>query len=112
MSEHIFGYVYEERKPPRFSFSKRKLSISDEDANEFEISETAVFGADVVASLTARIEELEQALKPFADEAQLWAGFHNEETIVEGWSGGPPSNVRVSDLRHAADVLNKDKPNG
>jgi hypothetical protein len=38
-----FGYVYEERKPPRFVFSKTRIAISDDDSNEFEISETPVF---------------------------------------------------------------------
>lgn len=39
----LFGYVIEERKPPRFTFSKDKPAISPEDLSEFEISIEPVY---------------------------------------------------------------------
>lgn len=38
-----YGYVVEERKPPRFTFQKARPSISDEDMNEGEITIDPVY---------------------------------------------------------------------
>lgn len=55
-----------------------------------------------------RVEELEEALKPFATEADAWEGFEDDEALTEGWPNGPSTNLHVSDLRQARALLAKE----
>ena len=50
---------------------------------------------DEIELLRARIAELEEALKPFADDASSFDGF------TDGWEIDPLSNLTVGDLRAA-----------
>jgi len=60
---------------------------------------------DALEAQAARIEELERALKPFALEAEQWTGFEDDEPLVEGWKGGPSTQLYVRDLRFAHSTL-------
>jgi len=51
------------------------------------------------------IEELLEALKPFAYEAAQWEHFDDEERLVEGWTDGPDSRITVGDLRKAHTIF-------
>ena len=51
------------------------------------------------------IEMLLDALKPFADEAERWNHFSDEETLVEVWDDGPDSQITVGDLRKAHTIF-------
>ena len=53
-----------------------------------------------IASLRARIEELERALDPFAKEAAHWETFNEDEPLVEGFEEYD-GNITVGDLRRA-----------
>lgn len=58
-------------------------------------------GQDILA-MRERLEEAEKVIRPFADEEPEWGGFHNDENLVESWTTGPSSRLRVSHLRAAA----------
>jgi hypothetical protein len=55
---------------------------------------------------SARIAELEAALRPFADEADNWKTFDSAEPLVEDFLDlTQPSQITVADLRAARAAL-------
>ena len=58
----------------------------------------------------ARIKALEEGLRPFANEAELWIGYEETELLVEPWNNGPPSAITVLNLRQAHRLLNPTSP--
>ena len=61
------------------------------------------------------IKHLMAALEPFALEADAWEGFSPDENLVEGWPGGPGSEITVAHLREARriyTVLKDEKARG
>lgn len=53
----------------------------------------------------ARVSALEEALRPFADEADAWSEFSDQDELVEPWPEGPESNLKVHNLRAAREAL-------
>lgn len=103
-----YGYVYEStvryfdgRGPHRkVDFSYSKKNISDDDIEEFEISETAVYMPPPAPSVAAK------ALEPFAKEAERW-----EPRGEIHWPDSTPfpansiSTLTIGDLRAARSAL-------
>ncbi|OBQ68945.1 hypothetical protein EFV37_29345 [Mesorhizobium loti] len=50
----------------------------------------------------SQLEMARKALEPFAREAEVWGGYDETEALVEGWNGGPASQLTVAHLRAAA----------
>jgi hypothetical protein len=55
----------------------------------------------------AEVAGLKEALEPFAKEADEWPGYDDIEPLVEGWNGGPSSQLKVFHLRRARAALTK-----
>lgn len=74
-------------------------------------AEAARLGAlDRATAAEAQLERARKALEPFAREAEVWGGYHETEALVEGWKGGPASQLTVDHLRAAAHALSQDEP--
>jgi len=67
--------------------------------------ERAMFTIAGVRALLAELDRLREALKPFAKEAEAWAGYDETEPLTEGWGGGPVTHLVVAHLRAASRAL-------
>jgi hypothetical protein len=56
------------------------------------------------ATLRAKLAEAREALRPFADEAEAWAAWSDDEPLVEGFPEYY-GNVTVGNLRFARATL-------
>lgn len=90
----------------------RHVSVAEKD--EHRRTETDPYGDNAqfiaaanptaVLALIDRVEELERALKPFADEASEWETFHETEHLVEKFEN-VVSELTVGHLRAARKAL-------
>ncbi|MBN7759324.1 hypothetical protein JYP46_21075 [Nitratireductor aquimarinus] len=87
-AEEPFGYVYEERTPPRFTFSKTRIAIRPEDANEYELSETPVYTVPVpVPALTDEAVRVATEAKTLIEQLVNAKALRDVRQLVAGWNG-------------------------